>query len=101
MKQTTFGLNILTAAVRLCIATLAVGVSAPALAAEETTRVIVAYKAGASTKVKGAIAAARGNIKHEIDEEDAVAVDLPKRVQADLLSDQLLQLEKKDATASF
>ena len=84
MNQTPFGITILTAAVRLCLATLAIGVATPAVATEETTRVIVSYKAGASAKVKGAIAAARGNIRHEIDEEDAVAVELPKSALAGL-----------------
>ena len=97
MNQTTFGVTILTAAVRLCIATLAVGVAAPAMAADDTTRVIVSYKAGASATVKSAIAAARGNIRHEIDEEDAVAVDLPKAALAALASNPDVEFVEEDA----
>ena len=97
MNQTSFGVPILTAAVRLCIATLAVGVAAPAVAAEDITRVIVSYKAGAAANVKSAIAAARGNIRHEIDEEDAVAVDLPKAALGALANNPEVEFVEEDA----
>lgn len=48
-----------------------------ALAAADTTRVIVAYKAGTAAAARGAVAAARGTVVHEIMGMDAMAVEVP------------------------
>ncbi len=70
-------LNTLSAAVRLCVATLAVGVIGSATAASDTSRVIVAYKDGSAAKIKNAVAAARGSVKLEITDTNAMAIELP------------------------
>ena len=74
----------MTAAIRLCVATLAVGVIGSATAATDTTRVIVAFKDGASAKVKSAVTAARGTVKLEITDTNAMAVDMPTAAIAGL-----------------
>jgi len=52
--------------------------SAPAVAAPaETVRVIVSMKAGGKASVKQAVAAAKGQIKHEIFGMDAMAIEVP------------------------
>lgn len=43
----------------------------------DTTRVIVAMKKGSAAQVKAAVAAAKGQIKHEIFGMDAMAVEVP------------------------
>jgi subtilisin family serine protease len=70
-------LNTLSAAVRLCVATLAIGVIGSAAAASGTSRVIVAFKDGSAAKVRNAVAAARGSVKLEITDTNAMAVELP------------------------
>jgi subtilisin family serine protease len=52
--------------------------AAPAAAAPaETVRVIVSMKAGGKNAVKQAVAAARGEVKHEIFGMDAMAIEVP------------------------
>lgn len=52
--------------------------AAPAqAAAPEKTRVIVAMKPGAAASVRSAVAAAKGQIKHEIFGADAMAIEVP------------------------
>jgi subtilisin family serine protease len=55
-------------------AALAVG---SAHAAPDTTRVIIAFKPGAAAALKGAVAAARGQVKHEIEGMNAMAIEAP------------------------
>ena len=71
------GVSTMTAAVRLCLAGVAFGVAAGASAAPDTSRVIVAYKAGAMAKVKSAVGAAKGSVKLDITDTDAMAVEMP------------------------
>ena len=53
-------------------------VAAPAAAAPaETVRVIVSMKAGGKNAVKQAVAAAKGQVKHEIFGMDAMAIEVP------------------------
>ncbi|MCC6069632.1 S8 family serine peptidase [Massilia sp. GCM10020059] len=80
MNQINIGVSTLTAAVRLCLATLAAsvaGAGAAAAAAPETTRVVVAFKPGAAAQVKAAVGAARGRVKLDIPGMNAVAVEIP------------------------
>lgn len=69
---------------------LALGVAAglslnPAFAAQDTTRVIVAFKSGAAAAGRAAIASVRGDIKHEIHGVNAVAVEVPTQALAALV----------------
>jgi len=51
--------------------------STAALAANDTTRVIVSFRPGAAAAIKSAIASARGQVKHEIFGMDAMAIEVP------------------------
>jgi subtilisin family serine protease len=84
MQQLKPRVSTLSAAVRLCIAGLAVGIAAGASAAPDTTRVIVAYKAGSMAKVKAAIGAAKGSVKLDIADTNAMAVEMPAAAVAGL-----------------
>ena len=64
-------------AVRLVVAAAAIGCIGSATAAPDTTRVIVAFKPGAAAKVKAAVSAARGSLKHEIFGMNAMAIEVP------------------------
>ncbi|NHZ36261.1 S8 family serine peptidase [Massilia sp. CCM 8692] len=80
MKQST------TAdAVRLLVSFIAIGVTAPAGAATDTTRVIVAFKPGKAAIVKAAVAGAHGAVKHEIHGMDAMAIEVPAQALNGLL----------------
>jgi subtilisin family serine protease len=66
------------AALRPLVAALAlIATAGTALAASDSTRVIVAYQPGASALVKASVASARGQVRLEIDGMDAMAVELP------------------------
>jgi len=65
-------------ALGLCIAAIAAAFAVPAAAAApDTTRVIVAFKPGAKNLLKSAVAAARGSVKQEIFNMDAMAIEVP------------------------
>ena len=65
-------------AVKLLVAVVAVGgVVGSAAAAADTTRVIVAFKPGHGANIKSAVAAARGNVKHEIFGMNAMSIEVP------------------------
>lgn len=66
----------MTTAIKLCLATVAAGVLGSASAAE-TTRVIVAFKPGTAAKIKSAVGAAHGAVKHEIFGMNAMAIEVP------------------------
>jgi subtilisin family serine protease len=76
MNQINTGVSTLTAAIRLCLATLAIGVLGTASAAD-TSRVIVAFKPGAAAQAKAAVAAARGMVKLELASMNALAIEIP------------------------
>lgn len=62
----------------LCIALVGLGiVSASALAADETNRVIISFKPGTAGSMRAAVAAARGSVQHEIFGMDAMAIEVP------------------------
>jgi len=71
-------------ALGLCMAALAAAFAGSASAAPDTTRVIVAFKPGAAANVKSAVAAARGSVKHEIFNMNAMAIEVPKAALAGL-----------------
>ena len=66
------------------VAAMAVAFLGSAAAAPATSRVIVAYKDGSAAKIKTAIAAAHGNIKLEIANTNAMAVEMPTAALAGL-----------------
>ena len=84
MTHIPTGVCAMSVAVRLCLASVAAAVAGAATAAPTTTRVIVAYKAGTVAKVKTLIGAAKGSIKHEISDTNAMAVDMPSAAIAGL-----------------
>ena len=63
----------------ICLAALvAAGVVGNAqAAAPDTTRVIVAFKPGAAARMKSAVSAAKGSVKHEIFGTNAMAIEVP------------------------
>ncbi len=71
--------NTRATSLRICLAAmLAAGVLGNAqAAAPDTTRVIVAFKPGSAAKMKSAVAAAKGSVKHEIFGMNAMAVEVP------------------------
>lgn len=80
---------------------LALAVSAslvsPVARAADTTRVIVAFKSGAQGAAKAAVAAARGQVKHEIYGMDAMAVELPVAALAGLARNPNVEYVEEDA----
>ncbi len=77
MMQSKNGMSTIAVAVKLLVATLAVGVMGNASAAPDTTRVIVAFKPGSAASMKAAVKAAKGNVKHEIVGMNAMAIEVP------------------------
>jgi subtilisin family serine protease len=71
------GMSTIATAVKLLVATVAVGVMGNAAAAADTTRVIVAFKPGSGPSIKAAVQAAKGNVKLEIHGMDAMAIEVP------------------------
>jgi subtilisin family serine protease len=75
----------------------AAALSAPAVhAANDSTRVIVAFKPGAQAAVRQAVAAARGNVKLEIDGMDAMAIEVPAQALAGLARNPNVQYVEED-----
>jgi len=65
-------------ALGLCAAALAIAFAGNAsAAAPDTTRVIVSFKPGAKAAVKSLVAAAKGSVKHEIFNSNAMAIEVP------------------------
>lgn len=76
-QKSTRAIHILPA-LGLCVAALAMAFAGPAsAAAPDTTRVIVAFKPGTKAAIKSAVAAARGSVKLEIFNMDAMAIEVP------------------------
>jgi subtilisin family serine protease len=78
----------LTGCRRLVLAVAAAAALSPLAAqaqgAADTTRVIVAFKPGAAGAARAAVAAARGNVKHQIHGLDAIAIEVPTQALAGL-----------------
>ena len=77
MMQSKTGMSSIAVAVKLLVATVAVGVMGSASAAADTTRVIVAFKPGSAASMKSAVKAAKGNVKLEIHGMNAMAIEVP------------------------
>ena len=77
MVQKQFQVSKIAAGVKLLAAVVAVGAAGQAFAANDTTRVIVQFQPGKAAAMKSAVAAAKGNIKHEIFGMDAMAIEVP------------------------
>lgn len=72
--------------------------SAPAVAAPaETVRVIVSMKAGGKNAVKQAVAAAKGQVKHEIFGMDAMAIEVPVQALKGLENNPHVEYVEEDA----
>ena len=96
MTQLKTGVAAMPAAVRLCIATIALGVAASASAAPATSRVIVAYKAGTADKIKSAVSAAKGSVKLQIADTNAMAVEVPSAALAGLANNPNVSYVEED-----
>ena len=76
----------------------AVALLAPvAQAANDTTRVIVAFKPGAHGALRAAVAAARGSVKREIFGMNAMAVEVSAQALAGLLRNPNVEFVEEDA----
>jgi subtilisin family serine protease len=73
------------------------GTPAVVHAAADTTRVIVAFKPGAAGQARAAVAAARGQVRHEIHGMDAVAVEVPAAALAGLARNPNVEYVEEDA----
>ena len=67
-----------------------------AFGAQDTTRVIVAFKPGAAAAGRAAIASARGDVKHQIYGADAVAVEVPTSALAGLARNPNVEYVEED-----
>lgn len=76
MTKSQFTLSALSKAISLGLFSASIGFAGAASAAD-TTRVIVAFKPGAKGAAMAAIHAARGQVKHEIEGMDAMAIEVP------------------------
>ena len=77
------------------IATLG-ALSTAALAANETARVIVAFKPGAVGAVRAAVAAGRGAVVHEIFGMDAMAIEVPAQALRGLANNPNVEYVEED-----
>jgi hypothetical protein len=88
-------------ALGLCAAALAVAFAGNAsAAAPDTTRVIVAFKPGAAAAMKSAVAAAKGSVKHEIFNMNAMAIEVPTVALKGLRTTRTSNTSKKTWSAS-
>ncbi|MES2126422.1 MAG: S8 family serine peptidase, partial [Pseudomonadota bacterium] len=86
------------ASLTLCLLATAVGAMGAATAAPaDTTRVIIAFKAGAQAKGKAAIAAAKGTIKEDLVDINAAAVEMPASALGGLRNSPHIDFIENDA----
>ncbi|NHZ42367.1 S8 family serine peptidase [Massilia aquatica] len=83
-------------AVRLLLSSLAIGLTAHAGAAVDTTRVIVAFKPGKAAIVRAAVSGAHGAVKHEIHGMDAMAIEVPAQALNGLLRNPNVEYIEED-----
>ena len=81
----------------LCAAALAASWGGAAAAAPDTTRVFVAFKPGAAASIKSAVAAARGSVKHEIFQMNAMAIEVPTAALQGLQHNPNVEYVEEDA----
>jgi subtilisin family serine protease len=84
-------------ALGFCLAAAAAGFAGNAAAAADTTRVIVSFKPGMAAKIKAAVAAARGSVKHEIFKMDAMAIEVPTAALKGLENNPFVDFIEEDA----
>ena len=96
MMQSKTGMSSIAVAVKLLVATVAVGVIGSASAAD-TTRVIVAFKPGSAASMKAAVKAAKGNVKHEIFGMNAMAIEVPAVALKGLQTNPNVEYVEEDA----
>ncbi len=90
--------NTIAAAVTVMIASAgAAAVQAAPASADETARVIVGFKAGGKQNGKAAIAAAKGNVKADIDEINATVAEVPARALKDLRNNPNIEFVENDS----
>jgi subtilisin family serine protease len=77
-------------------AMVALGLLSSTAWAAETTRVIVAFKPGAAGHAHAAVAAARGQVKHEIQGLNAMAVELPAQAVRGLANNPHVEYVEED-----
>ena len=97
MTQGKTGMSKIAIAVKMVAAATALTVMGGAQAASDTTRVIVAFKPGSAANVKSAVAAARGNVKHEIFGMNAMAVEVPTAALKGLQNNPNVEYVEEDA----
>ncbi|QYF92473.1 S8 family peptidase [Massilia sp. PAMC28688] len=84
-------------AVKLLVATVAVGVMGSAAAAEGTTRVIVKFKDGhGNASMKSAVSAMKGTVKHEIFGMNAMAIEVPQQALKGLKNNPNVEYVEED-----
>ncbi|MFP5390287.1 MAG: S8 family serine peptidase [Gammaproteobacteria bacterium] len=79
MTHPSTGLTFPSHLAKAAFAALVIGAFASALpaSAADISRVIVSFKPGAAAQLKSLIAAARGNVKVELAQQDAMAIEVP------------------------
>jgi subtilisin family serine protease len=96
MMQSKTGMSSIATAVKLLVATVAVGVLGSASAASDSTRVIVSFKPGSAASMKSAVRAAKGNVKHEIFGMNAMAIEVPTAALKGLQNNQNVEYVEED-----
>jgi subtilisin family serine protease len=91
-----------TKTVRLCLAAVAVGIlcntaGAAQVADTDTTRVIVKFKKGQKALLKTLVSGLQGKVKHEIFNEDAMAIEVPRASLKGLENNPNVEFIEEDA----
>jgi subtilisin family serine protease len=92
-----FTKNTIAAAVTVMFATTGAAYAAPAASTDETARVIVGFKAGGKQNGKAAIAAAKGNVKVDLDEINATVAEVPATAVKDLRNNPHIEFVENDS----
>ncbi|MGJ9419692.1 S8 family serine peptidase [Massilia sp. CMS3.1] len=87
---------------RLCLAAAAVGLlcntaSAASVVDTDTTRVIVKFKKGQKAVLKSLVSGLKGKVKHEIFNDDAMAVEVPRSALKGLENNPNVEYIEEDA----
>ncbi|HET9976269.1 MAG TPA: S8 family serine peptidase [Burkholderiaceae bacterium] len=85
-----------TALVAACAALVA-SLAGTSTTAADTTRVIVAFKPGTGAQMRAAVAAARGQVKLDIQGMDAMAIEVPTAALAGLARNPHVEYVEEDA----
>jgi subtilisin family serine protease len=87
---------------RLCLAAVAVGIlcntaGAAQVADTDTTRVIVKFKKGQKALLKTLVSGLKGKVKHEIFNDDAMAIEVPRAALKGLENNPNVEFIEEDA----